>query len=99
MTDIDPKIKPYVEVWRRDKELLRLTKPELGIDWNSPMLTSQDAGTIFLARNERWKNPPQPFELDAASLATLVDSLVPEIEEVFGERLPQRPLVEILSRS
>ncbi len=96
-TGIDARVKSFQELWKGDKELVRLSHPAIGIDWNAALPTPDDAHKILAARNHQWKNPAEPFQLTYLSLAGVTDFLAAEIENVWGDKF-QRPDVEILPR-
>lgn len=99
MQKINVKVKPFPVVWREDKELVRLSHPNLEIDWNAQLPNQQDVCSILVTKNQQWQNPPEPFQLNEKSLVEVLDSLIPEVENVFGDRLQERPAIEILPKS
>ena len=98
MQKLDLRIKSFQEVWNDDKELVRLSHPDLKIDWNAQLPNQQDVYSILVMKSQQWQNPPEPFQLNEGSLAEVLDYLIPEVENFFGDRLQERPAIEILPR-
>jgi hypothetical protein len=98
MPEINARIKSFPEVWEQDKKLVRLSNPDLKIDWNTQLPNRQDAYSILLAKSQQWKNPVEIFQLNETTLAKVLDFLIPEVENAFGDKLLERPAIEILPR-
>ncbi|GEM_PF-7134001 len=84
------KVKTYQEVWRRDKELL---SPIMQLDGDMP--TSEGAMKIFIARQNRWKAPQEPFVLTKGSLEAVLGSLKDDLTSICGCEIPEMPIMEI----
>ena len=98
MQIIDTVIKHPSEIWRDDKNLVRLSHPDLRIDWNAQLPSNQDAHSILVKRSEQWLNPAEPFQLDEKILAEALGFLIPEVENVFDDKLKDRPAIEVLPK-
>jgi len=96
LQNIIAKIKQLPEVWRQDKELVRLSHPKLGIDWNAQMPNQSDAYSILATKSQMWLNPAEPFELNERSLSDMLNIILPEVEKVFDVKLLTEPKFEIL---
>ncbi len=89
-------VKSYPMIWERDKDMIKLSSTVLDLDWNSQFPSEQDALSILAAQSQQWKNPTDPFQLNKASLEETLNSLIQEIEAVWGDKLRYEPKVEIL---
>ncbi|MEK6887476.1 MAG: hypothetical protein AABX14_00865 [Candidatus Aenigmatarchaeota archaeon] len=98
MISIVTRIKSFQEVWADDKELAKLSHPSLAIDWNADLPDQQNAYSILAAKCQQWQNPAKPFQLSHASLSDVLDFLIVEVQNVWGDRLREKPGVEILPK-
>ncbi len=98
MPKINVRVKTFPEVWENDKKLVRLSHPDLKIDWNAQLPSSKDAYEIFIAKSRQWQNSREPLLLNRKTLKEALDVLIPEIENVFGCKIQDKPIIEILSR-
>ena len=96
MVKIATRIKSFQDVWAGDKELVRLSRPDLTIDWDAAVPDQQSAYSILAAKSRQWQNPAEPFQLSYPSLSNVLDFLIVEVQNTWGDKLRENPNVEIL---
>lgn len=91
------KLKTMEEIWKAHKGLLRGADPNLKVDWNRPLPDNQEAYGLIIARQNQWVNPKDPVQLAGSNLEKTIERLVPQIEDVWGHKLEEKPNVELVA--
>lgn len=99
MHTFDTSVESYGDVWKRDKELLRKSVPNIGINWENTHPTNQDAYCILDTMGKAWESSCELSELDNFSLEKILEWLVTDLENLWKTKFEERPEIEILPTS
>lgn len=87
----------FQEVWKTDKELIKLSDPDIKINWKNELPDNRDVYQILFKISEKWKNPKEPFQLSEGYLKENLSTLTSKIENIWKENFKENPEIEILS--
>ncbi len=83
--------KSYEQVWEKDKELLK----SIIIFGANRLPTSQNARSILITRQNRWKGPTKRLVLNQDSLDGVLARCLTDIKDSWGIELAELPFIEL----
>lgn len=85
------------DLWTLDKGMLRGYPETIEIDWASNKPTPSDFATLTSAKERKWLNPENPFEVNPESIGEITQNLIPELEETWQAHFREMPTIEAVS--
>ena len=84
-------------IWTIDKSLVRLSDPNLDINWDSALPSNEQILKIYLAKQDRYDHPREPIVLTPELVEATVQDLEIKIQNLWGATFIEKPVIEVKS--
>jgi len=85
-----------LEMWEKDKELLRKSDLKVDINWNDPVPTNEYLFSVMVAIGKSWSNPANPVEVNDETVAEIASPLIALVEKQWGEKFKEQPRFKVV---